>query len=229
MQKIDYRNEFIHRSVPGKTFADVGGLWNTVNEKISVGLAAGASHATMIDVQKPDDVWWEKFHERMKDKGISEYGSVSADLTTIDRDHEGLAFDVVHCSGVLYHHYDPPRLIHNLSRMTNERLILQSFIVPTHIENDAGRFDFPDSGALFVPALSEAERLVLARYFAENVGSGTAVGISTPFNYDGPHRYGPYWWMFTRHSLVTLINSIGLKVIDHQLNAPHSLVALIEK
>ena len=38
----DVRDTYISQVVAGKSFADVGGLWGTVNEKVSVAHAHGA-------------------------------------------------------------------------------------------------------------------------------------------------------------------------------------------
>ena len=46
----DVRDTYIRQVVAGKSFADVGGLWGTVNEKVSVAHAYGARALTMIDV-----------------------------------------------------------------------------------------------------------------------------------------------------------------------------------
>jgi len=43
-------NEWIKQYVQGKTFVDVGRLWGTVNEKVSVAAKAGARETSMIDI-----------------------------------------------------------------------------------------------------------------------------------------------------------------------------------
>ena len=47
--------------VKDKTFADVGGLWNTINEKVTVASLAGARDVTMIDLMDYKSHWWDKF------------------------------------------------------------------------------------------------------------------------------------------------------------------------
>ena len=46
----DVRDTYISQVAAGKSFADVGGLWGTVNEKVSVAHTHGARALTMIDV-----------------------------------------------------------------------------------------------------------------------------------------------------------------------------------
>ena len=44
----DVRDTYIGQLVAGKSFADVGGLWGTVNEKVSVAHTHAARTLTMI-------------------------------------------------------------------------------------------------------------------------------------------------------------------------------------
>ena len=48
----DYRDDFIARVVRGKSFVDVGGLWGTVSEKVSVAHAAGAAQREVMNVPR---------------------------------------------------------------------------------------------------------------------------------------------------------------------------------
>jgi len=41
-KNTDPRDLYIAQVIAGKTFVDVGGLWGTVNEKVSVAYQAGA-------------------------------------------------------------------------------------------------------------------------------------------------------------------------------------------
>src|SRR4051812_5668734 len=59
-------DEWIARHVSSLSFADVGGLWNTKNERISAAFKAGATRLAMIDVQPLGSHWWNKFHERCR-------------------------------------------------------------------------------------------------------------------------------------------------------------------
>jgi hypothetical protein len=42
--------QWIAASVQGKSFAEVGGLWGTVNERVTVAARCGAAETAMIDV-----------------------------------------------------------------------------------------------------------------------------------------------------------------------------------
>jgi hypothetical protein len=55
------------------TFADVGGLWQTANEKVSVALKAGAASAALVDITPLDSPPWQHLHDRMSSLGVSTY------------------------------------------------------------------------------------------------------------------------------------------------------------
>ena len=50
----DVRDSYIRQAVAGKSFADIGGLWGTVNEKVSVAHTHGVRTLSMVDVSPPD-------------------------------------------------------------------------------------------------------------------------------------------------------------------------------
>lgn len=103
----DLRDEYISRVVVGKTFADAGGLWGTVNEKVSLAREHGAASLTMRDVTVKEGDLWKKFRARMDRLGIRNYECLSADICDPQITDLVQPFDVVHCSGVLYHHPNP--------------------------------------------------------------------------------------------------------------------------
>jgi len=96
----DPRDYFISRVVQGKSFLEVGGLWGIVSEKVSVAHRFGARSLTIIDVTSPDSSLWSSFRSRMLEKGIPDCVAISGDICETSFNE---IFDVVHCSGVLYH------------------------------------------------------------------------------------------------------------------------------
>lgn len=203
----DNRNLFVARVVNGKSFADVGGLWGTVNEKVSVAHAHGAREVTMIDVTPSEGKLWTLFRERMGSLNIANYGEISADICQL----RGVSFDVVHCSGVLYHHPNPYQIIMGLREITREYLVLNSAITQPRISNKYGEYTMPPSGVLLVPALSESERAIHAEYWrsfgVENLG------ITQPANFK-LDDFGPWWWLPTAESMTAMCENCGFEVLD---------------
>lgn len=225
----DPRDVFIQRVVGGKSFADVGGLWMTVNEKVSVAAKAGASRLAMLDLSVPDSEWWPKFRNRMESLGIRGVQEQIVDIA----EYRGEKHDVVHCSGVLYHHPNPMTILSGLRRATREHLVLTSAVTQTKIENEFGTYTVPSSGAIFVPALNDQERKILSRYW-QAIGVGVH-GITEVVPYrieeDNSFDAGPWWWLPTPACMNAMAEAAGFKLVDHApswgVNAHTSLFAAV--
>src|SRR5436853_990019 len=164
--KVD-KDEWIRSLVNGQTFADVGGLWRAMNEKISVALKAGATAATMIDVEPLDSKLWEDFRARCALMNVSGYDCVQADATVPDLRERVGAFDVVHCAGVIYHVPDLVGFLRNLAAITRKYLILTSMVFPPLIENEFGTLDLRGGHCMFVPLMTDEQRKIAAAYASE--------------------------------------------------------------
>jgi hypothetical protein len=207
----DLRDEYISRVVAGKTFVDVGGLWGTVNEKVSVAHKHGAFSVTMLDVTVKDGDLWKTFRARMNELEIANYRCVSTDVCDPHITELVQPFDVVHCSGVLYHHPNPMLMLAILRNLAREHLVLTSCITPEIIENERGRYVIPPSGVLFVPALNDAAREILKCYW-EQVGV-VAGGLTEKVSYR-LNDFGPWWWLPTASALVAMCEAAGFTVLD---------------
>ena len=139
----DVRDTYISQVVAGKSFADVGGLWGTVNEKVSVAHAHGARGLTMVDVSPRDSELWELFDERRRTLRVPAVECVSADILTLVEGDPCPQFDVVHCSGVLYHMPEPMQFLRALRKITREALVLTSAITATRVEGAEGVLELP--------------------------------------------------------------------------------------
>lgn len=203
----DIREDFLARVVKGRSFADVGGLWGVVNEKVSVADELGAKKLTMIDVTPESAELWKQFRERMVSKGVGSVGCVSTDVCRVSDLH----FDVVHCSGVLYHHPDPMKLLAALLRLADDYLVLTSAVSPQVIENEHGTYRLPGSGAILIPALDSQEKKILGKYWAE---AGAVIdGIHTEVAYS-VDDFGPWWWLPASRAMKAMCEAVGFRVID---------------
>ena len=215
MEYLDLRDKFISQTVSGKTFADVGGLWGTVNEKVSVAYKSNATSIAMIDVSPEGGDLWEKFHQHMRTNlGINDYQSISQDICNFNSESNIDPFDVVHCSGVLYHHPNPMLILASLRKITKHRLILTSAITQEVVENEHGRYQIPSSSVLFVPSISEKERAILKTYW-QDVGA-TVYGITEKVAYN-LEDFGPWWWLPTQSSMKSMCEAVGFKVLESGL------------
>ena len=207
------RRRVLGQLVPGKSFVEIGGLWGTVNETVSVAMQAGAREATMIDVMPRDSKWWTLFAERCTDLGVTDYHCVVGDICE-DRLADNVGqFDIAHCSGVLYHTPNPVNVIRNLIAMTRERFMITSAVVPPVIANRAGRLALGPGQCLLVPALDDSQRAIVREHFRER-GANEAHGITLPgtFVVDNKLHGWPWWWLFTPETLVSMCSVFNVEI-----------------
>lgn len=209
--------EIIRSLVPGQTFVDLGGLWGTVNERVSTAVLAGAASATMIDEQIAGNELWQKFDSHCAALNVFGYASVQANLDDPELLRHVGTFDVVHCSGVIYHCPNPYHSLRQLRQITKKHLLLGSMTVPDRITNAAGSLDFTEGRMIALPALKGRARGVMKQHFDD---LGIVVhNINSPESYDwitadGSANYAPWWWLFTVDTLAAMAQAVGLHVVD---------------
>ena len=206
----DPRDKYLSEVVNGKSFADVGGLWGTEKEKVSVAQRYGASALTMIDVVPPTFEEWRLFEERRRDLGLPPVTCISGDLVKLVETNSCPQFDVVHCSGVLYHIPDPVRLMAALRKITREYLILCSVVTATNVESDHGTLEIPQAAALFIPALQERERAILSSYWWRFVGD-QALGLTSGEPSWRLDDFSSWWWLPTVEALRAICTVAGFR------------------
>ncbi|MEG4941212.1 tetratricopeptide repeat protein [Microcoleus sp. F4-D5] len=226
LETRDIRDRYIARVVKGKTFGEVGGLWGTVNEKVSVASKYGAVSLTMIDVIPPSAQLWQDFRRRMASLNIANYNCISREITQIQLAEIGEPYDVVHCAGVLYHHAHPLQILISLRQITGEYLILTSAITQEVIENERGRYEIPASAVIFIPALDEAERAILSAYWQQHTGGAPIFGVIQKAVFD-INDFGPWWWLPTATALESMCKVAGFKVLDKALTWNNNAMTLL--
>ena len=209
---MDLRDVFIAKVVDGCSFADIGGLWGTINEKVSVAAKHNARELAMIDISTPENRLWQFFRERLISLDIQECECISADICDLAA-RSTRKYDVVHCSGVLYHHPNPLLLLESLRRVTSRHLIITSAVMQGTIINRFGSYQVPASGAIFVPALNIHEKEILWKYWQEHAGVEICYGISEPVKWD-THSLGPWWWLFTPRVMVAMATCVGFRLLE---------------
>ena len=206
----DVRDTYISQVVAGKSFADVGGLWGTVNEKVSVAHAHGARTLTMIDVSPQDSALWTQFDERRQGLHVPDVECVSGDVLALAETASCPQFDVVHCSGVLYHMPEPVRFLCALRKMTRKALILTSAITATRVKSKKGVLDIPEAAMLCIPALHGREREIIQSYWYDIVGD-SAFGLTQDIPAWDTEDFGPWWWLPTAEALRAMCESTGFR------------------
>jgi tetratricopeptide (TPR) repeat protein len=226
LETDDIRDRYIARVVKNKTFAEVGGLWGSVNEKVSVASKYGATSLTMIDVTPASVHLWQDFRDRMASFNITNYNCISQDITQIQLAEIDEPYDVVHCAGVLYHHPHPLQILVALRQITREHLILTSAITQEVIENEWGRYAIPASGVIFIPALDESERAVLTAYWQPYINSNTIIGLTKKVVFE-INDFAPWWWLPTASALQAMCKVAGFKILDKRLTWKNNALTLL--
>jgi hypothetical protein len=209
----DLRDVFIRRVVNGRTFCDVGGLWGTKNEKISVADSAGAASLSMVDIAPDDHPLWNRFRSHLSVRGVKDIRCVSANVDLPHVERVTGRFDVVHCSGVIYHCPNPVHTLAQLRRMTKGFLILTSMVVPSVVDTVDGRFELGPGESVFVPHLQQ-DRVKILRSHFQALGVKSVTGITVPVDEWRVDDYGPWWWIFTPSTLRQLLLATGFTVLD---------------
>ncbi len=207
-------NDVIRDVVPGRSFVDIGGLWGTVNERVSVAVNGGASEVTMFDHAPVESELWSLFHQRCVEQGAAGYRAIHGDLDKDEQTAQLGTVDVVHCSGVLYHVPNPLLTIERLARLTGRWLLLGTCTLPERIENADGALDLSQGRVVFAPALNAADRAVLSAYYNER--GIQLLGINSPhaFTWGAPGAwdYSPWWWHWSVETVARMVELNGFTV-----------------
>jgi hypothetical protein len=211
------REEWVAIAAAGKTFAEVGGLWGTVNEQVTVAARAGATATTMIDVAPTDlgegeDDLWQLFRDRAASLGVTDTTCVQGSIDDPELVGRAGSFDVVSCSGVIYHCAEPLHTLQQLRAITRETLILGTATMPETVSGPAGTVSVEPGSALLVPAMPQTQRTIMGEWLRE-VGGVQALGVNHPMQTDWAlDDYGAWWWFFTRDYVVALLRMAGFEV-----------------
>ncbi|MEP6716886.1 MAG: hypothetical protein ABJC09_15045 [Terriglobia bacterium] len=211
-----------------RTFADIGGLGGSaINEMVTTALESGAAEATMVDVVPLGNSLWRDFDLRCQQRGVSGYRCLQADLD----DPAGIGpWDVVHCSGIIYHAADPVRMMLALRPLCSEYLIFTSMVVPPVIDNSAGRLDLTGGRAVFIPAIDAQAKAICAEHFGAMGIRVFGINDDAQFSWLTPERkvdYGPWWWLFPEEYIERLLTLAGFQVLVKEETWPGRAVSFL--
>jgi SAM-dependent methyltransferase len=196
--------------VPGRTFADIGAVWNVHGKYSFLAEELGATAVTASDVS---DVTaeYEAEHAR-RDSAVRFVRGDMHDPATLA---EIGTHDVVWCSGVLYHCPNPLHSLECLRQITGSVLILITASVPelAGIRNHC----------VFFPGLPERSRRAYdAAFDAATSGGGARLGLTTPF--DPSEGFGNWWWGLSPSAVESMLVATGFEVAETKTNGFHTRV-----
>lgn len=188
----------IERLVPGRTFVDVGCMWKVDGAYAFHALASGAAEVTGVDINPATP----EFEGRNRAEG-GRVRFVQADLNDPELPARLGSFDVVFCSGVLYHVPNMQQSLDQLRRLCRDTLILATASITERETPNA---------AVFLPYMDPAAREALNFW-----GRYRKTGLDSDII---PERgYANWLWLPTASCLRAMLRFAGFEVdecIEHR-------------
>jgi hypothetical protein len=194
------REGWIRAHAAGRSFADVGALFNLNAHNAFLAEASGATAVTAFDAGDPTPEYLAE-HER---RG-SAVRFVQGDL----HDRAAVArvgrHDVVWCTGVLYHSPSPVDQLFRLREITGELLFLGTHTI--------AELPGVEQACVFYPGLPEAARRPYTRPHAD---ASRYLAVGTPFDDTPMLGYGNFWWGITPSALRAMLMAARFEVVEER-------------
>ena len=191
----DLWRELIARYAPGRRFVDVGCMWKVDGAYAFLAVDAGATEVAGVDLQAATPAFEAENARRGMPvrfvRGDVNERAVTAELGT---------FDVVFCSGVLYHVPNPLFTLGRLRTIARETLILGTSIIPELSRPQA---------AIYYPHLPDRARGVLTYRTPPGYDK---IGLDT--EYRAEWDYANYFWGLTPSCVEALVTTAGFRVVE---------------
>jgi SAM-dependent methyltransferase len=194
----DRRRELVRALAPGRTFVDVGGMWNMHGAMVFLAEEAGAERVVLFDAMDPTEEF-RREHERRGSKVEFVQGDLH-DAVTIAELGE---FDVVWCTGVIYHTPDPFGQVRNLRRICRGELMLGSQVIP----------EVPgiEQACIWYPGLGDGAREAFRRAHGGD-RAPERLGVTEAF--DPRLGYENYWWGISPSAMRAMVEAAGFEVFE---------------
>jgi methyltransferase family protein len=197
------REALVARFAAGRSFADVGCMWNVDGAIAFAAEAAGATAVTGVDVMEATPAF-----EAERARRGSAVRFVRGDLHDPAVVREVGVHDVVWCSGLLYHAPHPLLTLDRLRELTGETLLLATESLP-EVPGLRG-------ACVFYPGADRAAFAAPGR-----------VGLESPF--DAARGYENWWWGITPSALRGMLGAAGFEVAELHDDGLHVAVTATRK
>jgi hypothetical protein len=196
---VGRRRELVRRLAPGRSFADIGGMWGIHGQIAFLAEEAGADPVVLLDAMEPGERYRSEHARR----------SSAVRFVRADLDDPAIAshgrYDVVWCTGVVYHSPSPLAQLRNLRRITDGELLLGSHVIP----------EVPgiDSACIWYPGLGEGGRNAFRRAHGGDQAP-RAIGVTEPFDPAPEMEHANWWWGITPSALRSMLAVAGFEVVE---------------
>lgn len=192
------RRRWVAEHAPGRSFADIGGLF--IDGRVSFEAEeAGAARVTIFDVG--DREYAPAFLAEHERRG-SAVRYVQGDLHDDAAIEQVGEHDVVWCTGVLYHTPNPVHQLMQLRRITRELLYLGTHTI--------AEVPGVPQACLYYPHLDEGARRALARPHWRADGY---LGVGPPIDERPMFGYANFWWGITPSALRAMLRTARFEVV----------------
>ena len=178
-------------------------MWSLAGQIAFWAEEAGATNVTLVDAVDPSDEF------------LAEHTRRNSKVTYIQADlHEPASIeligphDVVWCTGVLYHTPHPFLQVEHLRRLTQEKLVLGTHVIPEVP-------GFPGA-SVFYPLLEDSARDAYGSVYDDQL----RMAVKQPFSFEPGHEYANWWWGLTPSALRAMISLAGLEIIEEYQPEP---------
>lgn len=199
----DIKKKLIRKYALNKSFIDVGCMWGVNGYFSFLAEKFGAKEVVAFDIYPST----EEFNETLISSN-SEIKFVQGDINSKVMIIQLGKFEVVYCTGLLYHVPDPLYTLSRLREICSDILILGTAVIP--------ELNGIDNGAVFYPHLSESQRKIW------DIHQGGQLAISEPF--DPKQGYGNWIWGFSSTCLEAMVRSSGFRIIERHYDKFYSIV-----
>ncbi len=199
----DIRRYYIGKYSMDKTFIDVGCMWGVNGFFTFLAEELGAKESTGFDIYPQSDEF-RKMHAEKKSKVKFVQGDINSkkDLDDLGK------FDVVYCTGLLYHVPDPIYTLNRLRQISNDLLIIGTAIIP--------EINGIQNCAVYYPLLDEKQRKIW------DLKQGDQIAINSPYDYK--QGYGNWLWGFSESCLESMIKTSGFDIIEKSVGKFYSYI-----
>ncbi len=210
--------EILEKYVPGADYLDVGPLYGTVNETLSVAAKYSPRSLSAADIDPLSSDSWAALRSHLASKnieGVKEFSTSIDDPTIVDKMG---TYDFVYSAGILYHVPSPVYTLQQYRKLTRKYFLLGTMVVPEKMENEAGALDFSGGKLIYVPAIGKDERKVVAAHYDKFNMQIHHINMEGSWNWlsNGEPSYGPWWWLYSSSTCRRMIETSGLKVISEE-------------
>ncbi|KXK45381.1 MAG: tRNA (mo5U34)-methyltransferase [Chlorobi bacterium OLB5] len=199
----EIKQKLIKKYASQKSFIDVGCMWGVHGYFSFLAEECSASSVVAFDIY-PATAEFNETHKKRLSKVQYINGDINSKVSTISLGK----FDVVYCTGLLYHVPDPLYTLARLRDICSDVLILGTAVIP--------EMNGIDNFSVYYPNLRKKQRKLW------DIKQGGQLAITT--EYDPLQGYGNWIWGFSSSCLESMIKASGFDIVESHISPFYSII-----